>query len=270
MKKKGIAMLAAAVLAGVLLSGCAGNGSPAAGTAAGTTAGTTAAAQEERLAVEDKSRTTQKEQAAQEGQTVQEEQSASEKQETTLKDGIYTVEFDTDSSMFHVSEACDGKGTLTVTDGSMMLHISLPSKNIVNLFLGLAKDAKKDGAKILDPTTDTVTYSDGLTDEVYGFDVPVPVLGEEFDLAIFGKKGQWYDHKATVSQPVKAEETENTHGVSDGMNGAVPTDFGDGEYTVEVTLGGGSGRAGIISPAVMHIKDGKMYARIEWSSSNYD
>lgn len=31
-----------------------------------------------------------------------------------LPDGVYTAEFSTDSSMFHVSEACDGKGTLTV------------------------------------------------------------------------------------------------------------------------------------------------------------
>ena len=31
-----------------------------------------------------------------------------------LTDGVYTAEFDTDSSMFHANEACDGKGTLTV------------------------------------------------------------------------------------------------------------------------------------------------------------
>ena len=28
----------------------------------------------------------------------------------TLEDGVYTAEFDTDSSMFHVNEAMDGKG----------------------------------------------------------------------------------------------------------------------------------------------------------------
>ena len=30
-----------------------------------------------------------------------------------LPDGVYTAEFDTDSSMFHANEACDGKGTPT-------------------------------------------------------------------------------------------------------------------------------------------------------------
>ena len=45
----------------------------------------------------------------------------------------------------------------------------------------------------------TVTYSDGLSEEVNGFDVPVPALGEEFDLALIGKKGTWYDHKVKTA-----------------------------------------------------------------------
>jgi hypothetical protein len=122
-----------------------------------------------------------------------------------LADGVYTADFDTDSTMFHVNEACDGKGTLTVENGEMVIHVSLNSKNIVNLYPGLAEDAQKDGAELLQPTTDTVTYSDGLSEEVYGFDVPVPALDEEFDLALIGKKGTWYDHKVSVSNPVKTE-----------------------------------------------------------------
>lgn len=124
----------------------------------------------------------------------------------TLEDGVYTAEFDTDSSMFHVNEADEGRGILTVENGKMTIHISLVSKKIVNLFVGTADDAKKDGAAILEPTTDTVKYSDGTTDEVYGFDVPVEALDEEFDLAILGTKGEWYDHKVSVSDP---QETDN-------------------------------------------------------------
>ena len=122
-----------------------------------------------------------------------------------IEDGTYTAEFKTDSTMFHVNEANEGKGTLTVEDGKMTIHISLVSKNIVNLFPGTAKEAQKKGAKLLEPTTDKVTYSDGTTEEVYGFDVPVPALDEEFDLALIGTKGKWYDHKVSVSNPVKAE-----------------------------------------------------------------
>ena len=129
-------------------------------------------------------------------------------QSSVLEDGVYTAEFDTDSNMFHVNEACGGKGTLTVKDGKMTIHVSLVSKSILNLFAGTAEDAQKDGAVILEPTTDSVTYSDGYTDEVYGFDIPVPAIDEEFDVALIGKKGKWYDHKVTVSNPVPAEDSE--------------------------------------------------------------
>lgn len=177
-----------------------------------------------------------------------------------LPDGVYTAEFSTDSSMFHVSEACDGKGTLTVKDGVMTIHISLGSKKILNLYPGLAEDAAKDGAVLLQPTTDTVTYSDGMTEEVYGFDVPVPVIGEEFDLALIGTKGKWYDHKVKVSDPV-AEGAADTFDLST---------VEDGSYTIELTMEGGSGRASIQSPAQLAIADGAATAILEWSSPNYD
>lgn len=180
--------------------------------------------------------------------------------EAQLPDGVYTAEFSTDSSMFHVSEACDGKGTLTVKDGVMTIHISLGSKKILNLYPGLAEDVAKDGAVLLEPTTDTVTYSDGMTEEVYGFDVPVPVIGEEFDLALIGTKGKWYDHKVKVSDPV-AEGAADTFDLS-----AVE----DGSYTIELTMEGGSGRASIQSPAQLAIADGAATATLEWSSPNYD
>ena len=116
-----------------------------------------------------------------------------------LADGTYSAKFDTDSSMFHVNEAYDGRGTLTVKNGKMTLHIVMPSQNIVNLFLGTAEDAQKDGAKLIQPTTEEVTYSDGSKEEVYAFDVPVEALEKEFDLALIGTKGKWYDHKVSVS-----------------------------------------------------------------------
>ena len=42
-----------------------------------------------------------------------------------------------------------------------------------------------------------------VKEEVYGFDVPVEELGKEFDLAILGTKGTWYDHKVSVSDAQK-------------------------------------------------------------------
>ena len=172
MKKKIAAMLGMAILASALMLGCG-----------------------------------KKEEAAQtDTETLTENTAQSEEAgEDELEDGIYSAEFQTDSSMFHVNEACDGKGTLTVKDGQMTIHISLTSKNIVNLYPGLAEAAVKEGAELLIPTEDTVTYSDGTTEEVNGFDVPVPALDEEFDLALIGTKGKWYDHKVSVSHPVREE-----------------------------------------------------------------
>ena len=128
--------------------------------------------------------------------------------EAALPDGVYSVLFSTDSSMFRVNETCNGRGTLTVENGVMTLHITLMSKKIVNLFPGLAEDARAEGAVLLEPTLDQVTYPDGITEEVFGFDVPVPVLEEEFDLALIGTKGKWYDHKVIVSDPLPIEEDD--------------------------------------------------------------
>ena len=172
-----------------------------------------------------------------------------------LADGVYTAEFDTDSSMFHANEACDGKGTLTVENGQMTFHVSLASTHIVNLYLGKASDAADHEADWLQPTTDTVTYSDGTSEEVYGFDIPVTAVDTDFDLAILGTKGKWYDHVVSVRNAVQQAGT------------AAPA---DGTYTCEVTLEGGSGRATVESPAALTVADGKMTATIVWSSPNYD
>lgn len=172
-----------------------------------------------------------------------------------IADGVYSAVFKTDGSMFHVNEAYDGRGTLTVKDGKMTIHVTMPSKNTVNLFLGSAEDAKKEGAALIEPTLDTVTYSDGSTEEVYGFDIPVPYLDEEFDCALVGTKGKWYDHKVSVSDPVPKEGAAS---------------YEDGEYTCEVTLTGGSGKASVESPAKIVVKDGRMTATIIWSSSHYE
>ena len=159
---------------------------------------------------------------------------AEKTEKIALSDGTYTAEFTTDSSMFHVNDAYDNKGTLTVKDGKATIHVALTSTHIVNLFLGTAKDATKDKAELLEPTVETVDCGDGTTEEVNAFDIPVPVLDEEFDLALIGTKGKWYDHK------------------------------------VKVDFEGGSGKASIASPAEVTISGGAATATVQWSSPNYD
>ena len=218
-------LLAGAVLAGSL-TGCGASGAPASSAASSETAASSAVS----------------------------EAASEPAAEAARPDGVYTADVDTDSSMFHANEANDGKGTLTVKDGQMTFHVSLVSKKIVNLYVGMAADAEAHEGDWLQPTTDTVTYSDGLSDEVYGFDIPVKALDEDFQLAILGSKGKWYDHTVRVAnaQPAAAEAPA------------------DGTYTCDVTLEGGSGRATVESPAALTVADGRMTATIVWSSPNYD
>lgn len=201
-----------------------------------------------------------------------------------IADGTYVATFTTDNSMFHVSEANEDRGILTVKDGEMTIHVSLQSKKIVNLYPGLAEEAQKEGAELLEPTTDKVVYSDGYEDEVYGFDIPVPALDEEFDVALLGTKGKWYDHKVVVSDLVEGDDIQAVlsgaaadpasdgsaaDSASDGSSSS-GTDIADGEHTVEVTLEGGSGKASVDSPMVIR-KNGDGYtAVISWSSPYYD
>ncbi len=179
MKKKALAVIMVAAMTAFSLAGCNGKAADNASTTATEAAeASTAAATEASEAASTETATSET---------------------GALEDGTYSAKFTTDSSMFHINDAYNDMGTLTVKDGEMTMHITLTSKNIVNLFPGTAEDAQKEGAELLQPTVDTVTYEDGTTEEVNGFDIPVPAIDEPFDLALIGTKEKWYDHKVTVS-----------------------------------------------------------------------
>ena len=122
-----------------------------------------------------------------------------------IADGVYSADFITDSGMFHANEAHNGKGVLTVENGQMTFHVSLTSQKIQNLYKGSAKAAQDDEAGWLQPSLDKVTYGDGTSEEVHGFDVPVSAVDQDFELAILGSKGKWYDHTVSIAniEPVQ-------------------------------------------------------------------
>lgn len=164
-----------------------------------------------------------------------------------LEDGAYMVDFDTDSSMFHVNEVMNGKAVLTVKDGEGIVHLVMPSKNVLNLYKGLIADVEENEADWISPTVETVTYEDGMEEEVFAFDVLVDVIGEEFDLALIGKKAVWYDHKVSVSNPEALLEG-----------------------SIEVSLEGGTGKVKLISPTIFKTVEDGYLVTFEWSSKNYD
>lgn len=190
----------------------------------------------------------------------------------SLADGLYTAAFETDSSMFHLNESCEGRAQLCVEDGVMTIHVPLVSKSIVHLFVGTAEQARAAGeSEWLSPVTETVTYSDGYAEEVYAFDVPVPATDTEFGLAIIGTKGKWYDHTVCVSDPQPARGDALPPGKTEASETETFSPQPEnGTYRVKVTLAGGTGRAEIENPALVTVSDEGIVARIVWSSPWYD
>lgn len=195
------------------------------------------------------------------GSTGTEGSSASSETGTApLNDGTYVVDFTTDHAMFHVNDANNNKGILTVKDGKMTVHVSLQSKKIINLFYGNKEDAQKEGAELIQPTEDEITYSDGYTETVYGFDIPVPALDEPYEVSLIGTHGNWYTHEVTVSNPVPGDD------IFAGSYITLP----DGDYEVEVALEGGTGKASVESPTKMFVRNGNAKLTVVWSSEYYD
>ena len=104
---------------------------------------------------------------------------------------------------------------------------------------------------------------------MYGFDIPVPALDEEFDVALIGTHGNWYDHKVVVSDPVEGDDIQSVinGNTADNVASSYVT---DGEHTIEVALEGGTGRASVESPAVIRKNGDEITAVITWSSPYYD
>ncbi|MDO4616094.1 MAG: hypothetical protein Q4B03_01395 [Lachnospiraceae bacterium] len=215
MKRNFTALFSALVLSSALLSGCGSTAETTASSAASTSVQSESAAEAASVSsVSAGSEAKSTETAETEIETAvssisaeseAEGEEAAQENPYGLEDGEYIAEIDTDSSMFHINEALDGKGTLTVENGAMTIHMTLAGTGILNLYQGSAEEAQEEGAELIEYTVETVTYSDGLSEDVYAFDVPCPVLDEEFPVAIIGKKGKWYDHTVIVSNPVKAE-----------------------------------------------------------------
>lgn len=65
------------------------------------------------------------------------------------------------------------------------------------------------------------------------------------------------------------EKTKVEKNIASDSSG-VRMNLEDGEYSIQADLEGGSGKAGIVSPALMIVKNGRAYVQLTWSSSNYD
>ena len=172
-----------------------------------------------------------------------------------LKDGIYDVTVDSSSSMFSIT-----KCALTVSDGKMSAVMTMSGKGYLYVFMGSGDEAA---------AADESSFIPFVEDENgdHTFTVPVEALDSGISCAAFSKKKEiWYDRTLLFradSLPIDA--------FGEGfIKSAADLGLADGEYTVEVELSGGSGRASVRSPAKLTVENGEAFADIVWSSSNYD
>ncbi len=171
---------------------------------------------------------------------------------TDLKDGTYEISVDSSSSMFKISK-CE----LTVSNGKMTAVMTMNGKGYLYLFMGKGENASE---------SEYISFEENENGE-HAFTVPVEALDMAVECSAFSKKKeQWYDRILVFradSLPIDAY-LESSIATSESL-GLI-----DGEYTVDAVLSGGSGKAYVESPAKLTVENGKVFAEIVWSSSNYD
>lgn len=172
-----------------------------------------------------------------------------------VKDGTYNVTVKSSSKMFDIT-ACE----LTVEGGKMTATMHMGGKGYLYVYMGTGEQAAAADEADYIPFTEEA-------DGTHSFTVPVDALDEGIDCAAFSKKKEkWYDRTIlfradSLPMDVFADGVVTT---PDSLS------LADGSYTADVALAGGSGRASVQSPAELTVKDGKVTAKIVWSSKNYD
>ena len=163
-----------------------------------------------------------------------------------IEEGVYEIDADSSSSMFKIVKA-----ELTVKDGDMSAVITLSGKGYLRLFMGTGMEAVK-----ADPSSYAEFQEDA--DGAYTYEIPVEALDKTLECTGFSKrKEKWYDHQICFMTSSLPE-------------GAVKDPIENGEYSCDVTLTGGTGKASVESPAKLTVEDDLVFASIIWSSPNYD
>lgn len=179
-----------------------------------------------------------------------------------LVPGTYKVKADSSSSMFRITD-CE----LTVPEGDavMQAFLTLSGSSYLYLFPGTAEEAAAADASEYIEAGENAEGKNTFLFPVEALDFGVPC-------AAFSKnKEMWYDRTLVFradSLPLSAFR-EGEVLTPSGL------DLDDGEYTAEVVLSGGSGRASVQSPAGLTLKNSRsaeaeVTAELVWSSANYD
>ncbi|MBR0171786.1 MAG: hypothetical protein IJQ21_03240 [Lachnospiraceae bacterium] len=174
---------------------------------------------------------------------------------SSLNDGKYYVTVDSSSSMFQIVDCI-----LTVEDGKATAEMTMGGSGYQYVFPGSAAEAAAAGG------TGYIEAGESPAGTNL-FIIPVEALDAGIPCAAYSKKKElWYDRTIVFradSLPLSAF-ADGTFETADSLG------IADGTYTVDVTLTGGTGRAGVQSPCRLFVENGTATAEIIWSSDNYD
>ena len=260
MKNRNIALLLAAGMLLGLLTGC---GSETASAVSAPSAEVTEASEATETPAEpvsaEESAASKADQVASAGEMTMVEEVVEEGMTpvspSELKDGTYEVEMKSSSSMFKVDH-CE----LRVEDGTMQAVLYMTSQSYLYLYAGTAEEAAAANEEDYIPREDAGNGMGSYT-------LPVEALDTGISCAAFSKKREkWYDRTLLF----RADSLPQDAFLEARGTSAADLKLEDGEYTVDVTLAGGSGRARVESPAKLTVSGGAFTVTIAWSSSNYD
>lgn len=174
-----------------------------------------------------------------------------------IKEGTYAITVSSSSSMFRIVDA-----QLTVKSGNMSAVLTLSGVGYEKLYMGTGEEALAD-------TNDKCIYYVENAEGKYTYEVPVEALDKEVDCAAWSiRKQKWYDRVLVFESSSIPKDALVTGETSAGQPSEEQP--ADGQYTIAVTLTGGSGRATVDSPTQLMIENGAMTAVIRWSSPHYD
>lgn len=187
-----------------------------------------------------------------------------------IRNGEYSIDVKISDPALVFKEA-----RLTVTNGKMSAQLTVENEDYTQLKTG------------------NTSYTPLSGEDKSVFSVSVETLDQEISCAVYDAASRkWCEYKILFeasSLPKEAllvelpdydliEKAVNAYDNPDNdeedirLEPVTPVDIDrkDGEYSVSLEMEGGSGKAYITSPTLLIVRDGKAYAHVEWSSSNYD
>ena len=171
-----------------------------------------------------------------------------------LLEGTYEIETRAGYPLFRPART-----ELTVSGGKMTAVLYLDRDLFTRMYAGTADLAAAA------PDADLILSEPGEETGSLLFTVDAAALDREEPFSIFGgDPAEWHDCPLLFCSDGLPADAFPEGSLFD------PAGLPDGEYTAEVLLSGGSGKARIASPARLFAEDGKVRAEIVWSSSNYD